>query len=146
MAAQKHWTEYTDDWRRLPMAYWVHVAQGPGPWNDAQHYDPEAPPRLPHKGYAVVCVQFEEVVLRFSSEAQLRECIRVLSIKPLPTTRRLSIMRGTSVGPNTHWLSRLPAKLKSPRKRARLVEVLQEVLREAAAPNPSIERTASSCA
>lgn len=131
MAAFKHWIEYAPDWRWAPMAYWVHIEQGTGPWKDAERYLPEAPPFVPHKGYAVICVEFEGVVLRFSSRAQLEECIRILALKPLPTSRRLSALRGHDAGPNGHWLSRLPASIKSPRARAKVVESLVQVLSEA---------------
>ena len=76
------------------------------------------------KGFRVLCVEAGDTVLRFSSEAQLREFIRVLSLKRLPTTRQLSDQRGSGLGPNSHWLSRLPADLKSPRRRALLVKKL----------------------
>jgi hypothetical protein len=144
MASSGHWIEYVDDWRDVPMAYWVHIEQGEAPWRNAEKYKPAAPPPIPHKGYPVVCVPFEDSILRFSSEAQLRECIRVLAMVTLPTSRKLSLARGADAGPNSHWLSRLPAKLKSPGKRARLVRVQSQVASDAAAPNPSIERTASS--
>jgi len=45
---------------------------------------------------------------------------------PLPTTRRLSALRGEALGPNSHWLSRLPASIKSPKARVRLVKVLKQ--------------------
>lgn len=72
-------------------------------------------------------VDLKECELQFSSPAQLEHCIQVLAAKPLPTTRQLSAKRGASVGPNGHWLSRLPARLKSPRRRERVVETLRSV-------------------
>lgn len=107
------------------MAFWVHVEQGEGPWYRAEHFLPAAPTPLPRRGYAILCVEFSATVLRFSSAAQLAECIRVLSLRPLPLTRRLAQLRGRSAGPNSHWLSRVPASLKTPKARARLVAVLQ---------------------
>lgn len=88
---------------------------------------PRRPP-IPHKGYAVLCVPFGEMVLQFSSSEQLLECIRVLSLTPLPTSRQLSNRRDTSKGPNGHWLSRLPARVKSPKNREKLVATLREVV------------------
>lgn len=78
----------------------------------------------------MLCVECEGVVLRFSSRTQLEECLRVLSLKPLPTSRRLSAARGSGAGPNGHWLSRLPAHLKSPRARVKVVNALTQVLSE----------------
>jgi hypothetical protein len=122
--------------------YWVE--QGGEHWAAADEYVPDAPPHVPHKGFAVLCVSTNGVVLRFSSKAQLEECIRVLAMKPLPTSKRLSALRGTNAGPNQHWLSRLPAAVKSPRVRARVVEALRRVHMVTAAPNPSIEQTSYS--
>lgn len=126
MSHGKHWIEYTDDWRNEPLAFWVHVEQDGQPWYKSERFSPEAPRRIPHKGFAVICVEFQGTTLRFSSREQLAECIRVLSLSPLPTTRRLSSLRGTIKGPNSHWLSRLPARLKSPKIRRLLVQSLRE--------------------
>jgi hypothetical protein len=122
--------DYVHDWRDAPMAYWVHVEQGDAHWRAAEAYEPAAP--MPHgkRGYAVLWVSIGPHELGFSSPAQLAEAIRVLAMKPLPTTRRLSLARAggkteASAGPNSHWLSRLPAALKSPKGRARVVEALR---------------------
>ena len=130
MRAPKHWVEYVEDWRSLPMAYWVHIEQGGGQWRTSEQYDPPAPKAVAHKGYPVLCIEFEDVVLRFSSQEQISEFVRVLSLKPLPTTRRLSEMRGADAGPNGHWLSRLPASLKAPKKRSRVVQAIARLLAE----------------
>ena len=144
MPAAKLWIEYTNDWRSEPMAYWVHIEQDGKHWRDAHTYFPPAPPSVPHKGFAVVCIEVSGTVLRFSSEAQIEQFVHVLAMKPLPTSKRLSAMRGTGAGPNQHWLSRLPAALKSPRTRPRLVELLKRELARREAPNPSIEGTSTS--
>src|SRR5512138_3761217 len=86
MAQQNQWIEFTSDWRNEPLAFWVHIEQDGQPWFKAERFSPEAPRPVPHKGYPVLCVEFKGVVLRFSSQAQLKECIRVLSLNPLPTT------------------------------------------------------------
>ena len=130
MRAPKHWFEYEEDWRSSPMAFWVHVEQDGKHWRDLAQYAPPSPRPVVHKGYPVLCVEFEDVVLRFSSQEQVHEFIRVLSLKPLPTSRRLSEVRDTGAGPNSHWLSRLPARLKSPKVRSRVVEGLTQVLAE----------------
>lgn len=112
---------YTADWRLAPLAFWVHV---PTP---AGGYQPAAPPLIAHRGYRLLHIPFERVDLVFSSLAQLDHMLAVLASRPLPTSRQLSARRGWTVGPNGHWLSRLPAHLKSPRRRAKLVQVLQRV-------------------
>jgi hypothetical protein len=117
-----HFTRETT-WRSAPMAFWVHV---PIP-ETADAFDPPAPQAAPRLGYAVLHVAFGSHELRFSALAQLDHMIEVLSRKPLPTSRQLSSRRGTSAGPNGHWLSRLPARLKSPRQRGQLVRALQEI-------------------
>ena len=122
MSTTFHFT-YEKDWRAAPLAFWVHV---PVP-ETADQWDPPAPPVVPHKGYAVLRVEFERHELQFSAPAQLDHFIGVLSTKPLPTSRQLSYRRGLSVGPNGHWLSRLPAELKSPRRRAKLVQALLSI-------------------
>jgi hypothetical protein len=122
MSPAFHFT-YEQDWRTAPLAFWVHVpVEG-----NTSLCEPPAPEPVPHKGYPVLRVPFEAHELQFSSLAQLDHFIQVLSTKPLPTSRQLSAQRGLPVGPNGHWLSRLPAKLKAPRKRAKLVQSLRAV-------------------
>ena len=114
---------YEKDWRTAPVAFWVHV---PVAGSDFL-CEPPAPAPVPRKGYAFLCIEFEAHQLLFSAPAQLDHFIEVLSTKPLPTTRMLSSKRNLPVGPNGHWLSRLPASLKAPQKREKLVQVLQAV-------------------
>ena len=119
---------YEKDWRTAPVAFWVHVPVS----GSATECDPPAPPAIANLGYAFLRVAFENHELQFSALAQLDHFIEVLSRKPLPTSRQLSSRRGLPVGPNGHWLSRLPAKLKSPRKREKLVQSLTAIRSEVA--------------
>lgn len=105
------------------MAYWVHV-QDP---NHPERYTPPAPDRIPRRGYVVLRVTYGPHELVFSSPEQLAHFIAVLASKPMPTTRALSARRGSRVGPNGHWLSRLPSVLKAPAARGVLVRYLREV-------------------
>jgi hypothetical protein len=126
-------------WRAAPLAFWVHVPiEG-----TMDLYEPPAPKPIPHKGYVILCVAFDKYELQFSAPAQLDHFIDVFSRKPLPTSRQLSSRRGLPVGPNGHWLSRLPATLKSPRKRLKLVDALRSVRSIAVTKgqNPSFQHT-----
>jgi len=51
--------------------------------------------------------------------------IEILSRKVIPTSRALSKKRGSTKGPNSHWLSRLPAKTKSYKYRSKPVEFMK---------------------
>ena len=112
------------------MAYWVHVQVGDVPWRDAAEYDPPAPRRVSRKGYPILCVAYQDTVLRFSSRPQAEEFIRVLRLKPLPTSSRLSAARCGGHGPNSHWLSRLPPSIKSPKHRIRVVQAVVAALKD----------------
>lgn len=109
------------------MAYWVHREIGTFPWIDACEYEPSAPSPFGAAGYLFLCVEFKGVLLLFSSPEQLICFIEVLSKKPLMTTRALSSSRGTDIGPNSHWFSRLPKSLKSPRSRESLIKNLKKI-------------------
>ena len=135
-----HFT-FEKDWRTAPLALWVHI---PVPGTQVE-CNPPAPKVVPHKGFLFLRVQFEEHELQFSAPAQLDHFIEVLSTTPLPTSRQLSLRRGLPVGPNSHWLSRLPASIKSPRKRVKLVQLIKAVREQVSiqASNPSIESTSN---
>jgi len=117
---------YEPDWRSAPMAYWVHL-----PRLDAKdECDPPAPKPVPHEGYRFLRFEFGEHELLFSAPAQLDHMIEILVKKPLPTSRQLSSVRAKGVGPNGHWLSRLPAELKEPKSRERLVRHLRALRKQ----------------
>lgn len=123
-----HWIAHVPDWRAAPMAYWVHLEQDGRHWYAADAFEPAAPRALPRRGYPLLCVACGATVLHFSSRAQALAFIEVLSRTPLPTSTRLSRLRPGSAGPNGHWLSRLPAALKSARGRPRAVAAVQAAL------------------
>lgn len=123
---------FEKDWRQAPLAFWVHLPV-PG---STETFEPPGPREIPHRGYPMLRIQFEKYELQFSTLEQVDHFIQVLSSKPLPTTQQLSSHRGLPVGPNGHWLSRLPAALKAPRKRAKLVEALRSIRKTVAGTGP----------
>ena len=117
---------FRPNWQLAPLAFWVHV-----PMDDSKtDFIPAAPVEVPHRGYPFLHVEVGEVELQFSSLEQLDHFIEVIDASPLPTTRQLSTLRGSTVGPNGHWLSRLPARLKSPKERVKLVSGLRKIRAE----------------
>jgi hypothetical protein len=135
MTAPRFRLEYIADWRDAPMAYWTHVEQDGKAWCAAERFEPPAPAPRGRLGYALLRVEVGAHDLVFSSTAQLDEMIRVLTLVPLPPSRRLArdrAGRGTAAAPaapplNSHWLSRLPTALKSAKARPRTVEALRAV-------------------
>jgi hypothetical protein len=123
MTPRFHFT-FEPDWRSAPLAFWVHK---PRP-DSKTEFDPPAPPPVPHRGFAFLRVEFGVHELVFSAPEQVQHFISVPETKPLPTTRTLASRRGLPVGPNGHWLSRLPAELKSPRTRIVLTQHMRKVL------------------
>lgn len=123
------WIEYAADWRVAPMAYWAHVQKGEEPWYRATAFEPAAPSPDGKLGYPVLCVESCGMTFQFTSRAQLEACIKTLSSKPLPSTRRLTALRG-GAGPNGHWLSRLPANVKSPKGRQQAIADLTLVAQD----------------
>lgn len=114
---------FEHDWRTAPLAFWVHVPTGEA----TSDYLPPAPKVVLHKGFRVLHVEIDNVDLQFSSLAQLNHFIEVIEAIPRPTSLQLSRKRASTVGPNGHWLSRLPAKLKAPKAKEKLVISLKSV-------------------
>lgn len=121
---------FESSWRGFPMAFWVHTRVG-----DTDDWTPPVPKEVPHKGYPVLRVDWGQHELQFSAPGQLSHFIEVLSTKPLPTSRILSARKNTPIGPNGHWLSRLPSDLKSPRMRERVVAAMRRIYIETVAGN-----------
>src|SRR5262245_38226984 len=127
---------YEADWRSAPMAYWVHLPSTDVPGE----FEPPAPPKIPRKGYSFLHFEFGRHELVFSSPAQLQHLIDILSRSPLPTSRQLSLARGGAVGPNSHWLSRFPSELKSPKVRQVLVRHLKALRKQLFLARPSAKQ------
>nr|WP_042296787.1 hypothetical protein [Nonlabens ulvanivorans] len=63
----------------------------------------------------------------FTSEAQFEEFKTIMARKLLPTTMELSSKRPGRKGPNSHWLSRLPAKTKPWKYREKLIKYCNQI-------------------
>ena len=118
---------YLDAYEPTPVSYWAHRHIGESAWPASDRFVPPLPPPVPGRGWAQLIVEFDGVELRFSSAVELDHFIEVLSKNPLPTTRRLVELRGTSLPPHRHWLSRLPARAKPQAFRVRLIAYLRSV-------------------
>ena len=125
---KKHWIEFVEDWQPGPMTYWVHVEADSRPRHKSRKFDPPIPSAVAGKGFARFFVEFDGCTFEFASLDELRVCISTLGKKLLPTTIRLSQDRGGGMGPNSHWLSRLPPKTKPWRYRERAVAYMQRSL------------------
>lgn len=125
---KRHWIEYRDTPPVCPMTFWVHREADGKPWYEAEKFDPPRQAAVPGRGYPLFKVEYDGFVFEFSSKAEIRECIATLEKKLLPRSIDLSRKRGTRKGPNSHWLSRLPADVKSWKFREGAVAYLRVAL------------------
>ena len=126
---KRHWIDYHDTRPQLPMTYWVHREPANGkPWYEATEFDPPREPLVAGRGYPVFHVEVDGFTFSFSSRAEIEECIRVLSQRHMPRALDLANARDGASGLNTHWLSRLPARVKSWKYREKATRYLREAL------------------
>ena len=114
--------EYREAPPVCPMTPWVHRTIGGESWIDAEAYDPPRQPMVPGHFY----VEFDGFTFTFASLAEIRVCMETLGKKVLPRTIDLTRDHGAGVGPNSHWLSRLPKEVKAWRYRERAIGILQK--------------------
>ncbi|MEM9693095.1 MAG: hypothetical protein AAGA56_11155 [Myxococcota bacterium] len=126
---KRRWTEITPTWVPGPMSFWVHVEVV-----DRQSGRPSHSPPLPVAragwGHMRFFAEYDGFVFEFASLDEVRACIAVLGQKNMPTSFRLAAGRPGHEGPNTHWLSRLPARTKRWRYRQGAVQYLKDSLRQ----------------
>ena len=103
------------------MTYWVH--RKVGRWD---RFNPPRQEAVPGRGFPVMWVEIDGFEFEFASLAEIEACIEVLGRRLLPRTLDLSHER--RAGPNSHWLSRLPARVKPWRYRERAVRYLEVAL------------------
>ena len=117
---------YSESYRRTPVTFWVHKLVVSDSEFSIKNYEPPLSEIIGGKGYPLVRVKYMGVELLFSSIEEISHVQDVLSMRNMPTSMALSQKWGSGVGPNQHWLSRLPAKLKPWRKREPLLPLLNE--------------------
>lgn len=122
---KKYWITYSKTWKGSPLAFWVHIPI------TGEFYDPETKfkPKEPKKeidGYPIYHFELDGISFEFSSKSQIEHFINMLSKKVMLTSRQLSEKRGTRLGPNKHWLSRLPSKTMSFKYRDKLINYIKK--------------------
>jgi hypothetical protein len=121
----KHWwIEYRQEWIQSPMTCWVHIPVASLPGNSTPEIDPPLPRPIVGKGYPIYFVTAGRFTFRFSSLHELDKCVETLSQKVLPST--ILEHNGIQYYSNSHWLSRLPGKVKSWRYRQKAIKVLMK--------------------
>jgi hypothetical protein len=127
---KRYWIEYQESPPDCPMTFWVHCEADGKPWYESAEFNPPRPDPVPGEGYPAFKVEFDGFIFEFASLVEVRVCINILGQKLMPRTSDLSRKRGAGHGPNSHWLSRLPGKVKAWRYRARAVVYLEKALVE----------------
>ena len=118
--------EYTPS----PLSFWVHRHLDHEVWSQATEFEPNLPKAIPSKGYPVLFVNAFGTELKFSSVEEVEHFLQVISMKHMPSSLQLTRQRGAAYGPNRHWLSRLPSKLKPWSKREKFIPIIESGLRE----------------
>lgn len=127
----KKWRiEFTHTYPVTPLSYWVHKQLDHEVWHSASRFEPGLSKAIPCKGFPLLLVNVSGVELRFASIAEVEHFLAVIGQKNMPTPLQLSRQRSASRGPNSHWLSRLPACIKPWSKRVRIIPVVERALFE----------------
>ncbi|WP_432459287.1 hypothetical protein [Agarivorans sp. QJM3NY_25] len=127
----KKWRiEYRVEYTPSPLSFWVHKHLDSEVWSNATKFDPPLPRSIPCKGFPVLVINALGVELEFSSIEEAEHFLDIISKKNMPTSLQLSNLRGGSYGPNGHWLSRLPARLKPWVKREKIIPIIKGGIRE----------------
>lgn len=121
---KRHWIDYQEEIPECPLTYWVHREADGSPWYQAEMFDPPRQRPVPGRGYPVFNMEHNGVIWEFASLAEIDACLETLGSKLMPRTIDLAKERGGEFGPNSHWLSRLPAKAKPWKYREGFVRAL----------------------
>lgn len=122
---KKHWITYSNTWKDSPLAYWVHIPEEGEFYDEGRSYLPKAPNKEV-EGFPIHNFECDGFIFEFSSSAQIEHFLDVISKKVMPTSIELSKKRKSSLGPNRHWLSRLPGKTKSFKFRKKLSNYIKK--------------------
>jgi hypothetical protein len=115
------WIEYTAEWRRGPMTFWVHRAADGEPWHCAREFDPPSPAPVPGRGYPFFFVELDGFTFQFASLDELEFCVARIGQRHLPDTDRETAGRS---GPGAYWQNKLPKSTLSWRYRQKAVRYL----------------------
>lgn len=127
---KRHWIEYTEQWKKSPMSFWVHIEVDGKHWYESQEFNPPLPQPISGRGYAYYFVEINGLPFEFASLAEMHVLLETFSQKLLPSNLKLSIERGASYGPSNHWLNRIPKKTTSWRYRQKAIKYLQAALHD----------------
>lgn len=124
--------EYNATRIATPISYWVHKGLGEDekPYNSCTEFSPPFPKKDVMKGYPRLMVTVLSFKIQFASKYEVEHFLSVMKQKNLPTTMSLSNKRDRHYGPNTHWLSRFPAHLKSWKKREIIISAVSKAMQE----------------
>ncbi len=127
----KKWRiEYREKYTKTPLSFWVHKHLDHEVWIYAKKFEPSLPKAIPGKGFPVLVVNALGVELEFSSIDEAEHFLSVISRKNMPTSTQLSRQRTDKLGPNRHWLSRLPSKIKPWSKREKIIPIIERGISE----------------
>ncbi|MDO6579353.1 hypothetical protein [Alteromonas stellipolaris] len=115
-----------------PISYWVHKGVGEDDtyYSNCTEFTPPFPKKDVIKGYPFLTVTVLSFDIYFASMFEVNHFLSVMEQKNLPTTMALTEQRGRSLGPNNHWLSRFPARLKSWKKRETIILAVKKAQKE----------------
>lgn len=122
--------EYRPKYTETPLSFWVHKHVDHEIWSCAKEFEPPLTKAIPCKGYPLLIVSALGIELEFASVAEVEHFLAVISEKNMPTTQQLSRQRADNYGPNRHWLSRLPSRLKPWSKREQIIPIVESALNE----------------
>jgi hypothetical protein len=130
----KYRIEYNKIYTPSPLSFWVHIDvknsnENVWIWEQASTYKPPLPKTVKLNCFPMLIVEALGYELKFSSIEEVEHFLEVVTQKNMPTSSKLARKRKLSTGLNSHWLSRLPAKLKSWRNREKYIPIIRDGLK-----------------
>jgi hypothetical protein len=102
--------------------------EGEGRIRQIAGWEPPLPKAVPGKGYAYYFVEVGDFTFEFASLEEIDVCISVLEQKHLPSTDKET--ETARMGPGSHWLNKLPSRVRPWRYREKAVEYLRKARKE----------------